>query len=111
MKFMGTIGGSAVDILERDQLEVERAVGQARIVEVRSHPNMREFKRDELEPGRFGTLTAADGSRWRPCLCVCFDRGYLLEHLPEDICAFIARTDVDPPTVTMLERARSPRLP
>jgi hypothetical protein len=104
-KFLGTIGGDDVDLLGRDRLELERAVGQARIVEVRSAPKLREFKRGELEPGRFGTLVAADGSHYRRFNGVGFDRGQLIEHLPESVCAFIVRGDLDPPEVVLLERA------
>lgn len=99
----GQIGGPAEDYLGRSKRELEQAIAAARIVEVRSAPRLREFKANELTPGRFATLVDPDGVRWRVFRGLAFDKGRLLEHLPENVCGFVVRAD----QVIMLERAGS----
>jgi hypothetical protein len=88
-RFVGTIGGLAEDYLGRSKLEHERAIAASRIVEARGRPELREFNAEDLGPGPFRTLTDSDGNRYRVFSGVSFDRGMLIEHLPETVCAFV----------------------
>jgi hypothetical protein len=101
---LGVIGGIGRDYLGRTRLEHKRAVSHSRIVEARGRPGLREFKADELGPGPFRTVTDSDGNRYCVFSGVAFDRGMLVPHLPETVCAFVLRGDLDPAVVVMLER-------
>lgn len=97
-------GSVGQDYLERTRLEFDRAVSSSRIVELRTSPQFREYKPDQLTPGPFGSLVDVDGNRYRVTQGECFHRGRLLEQLSSDLCAFVVRGDVDPPVVFVLER-------
>jgi hypothetical protein len=101
---MEALGSVGKDYVERTKLEFDRAIAASRIVELRTSPQFREYKPDELTPGPFGSLVDADGNRYRVTRGECFNRGRLLEQLGSDVCAFVVRGDVDPPAVFVLER-------
>jgi hypothetical protein len=100
--------GVPEDYLERSQLELDRAIAASRIVELRTRPEFREFKPDQLTLGAFRTLVDPDGNRYKVNRGECFHRGRLVEQLPSDLCAFLVHADLDPPVVVMLERVWSP---
>jgi excisionase family DNA binding protein len=103
VSFLGSVGA---DYVERTKLELDRAMAASRIVELRTSPQFREYKLDELTNGPFGSLVDAEGNRFRVTQGECFHRGRLLDQLSPELCAFVVRGDVDPAAILVLERVR-----